>query len=351
MKLQLPAIALVVISAFAPLIAFGQQRYNVTDLGELGGDFTGAYGVNDAGEVTGFSLTADRVIHAFLYKHGLMEDLGSLLDSSGESVGNSINNRGWVTGDSSGGAFIFGRGEVRDLGAASSATAINDRGEVTGTVSPAGQPGASHAFLYDHGVMTDLGTLPGGRFSAGTAINSSGEIVGYADNAAGETSAFLYRHGTLLPLNTPGGPESAGTSVGINDKGDVVGTYDATISPFGTPFQTTEAFIRYRNGQVSALGFPMYGVQSFANAINNQDVVVGAAVLLYPEGDQHAVIYANGVMTDLNDLIDPGLGINLIEATAISDNGNIVANGDPNGGCCSWYHAYLLTPIYPSGPK
>jgi hypothetical protein len=49
-------------------------------------------------------------------------------------------------------------------------------------------------------------------------------------------------------------------------------------------------------------------------------------------GAQHAFLYSNGQMSDLNDLIDPTLGITLADATAINDRGQIVADH------------YLLTP-------
>lgn len=54
-------------------------------------------------------------------------------------------------------------------------------------------------------------------------------------------------------------------------------------------------------------------------------------------GTEHAFLYSNGVMVDLNTLIDPNLQITLAEARGINDLGQIVVNG--NG------HAYLLTPV------
>ena len=52
--------------------------------------------------------------------------------------------------------------------------------------------GKRHAFLYSGGVMTDIGTLPGGIDSAAFDINDSGQIVGYSTDSAGRQHAFLY---------------------------------------------------------------------------------------------------------------------------------------------------------------
>src|SRR5262245_17416800 len=57
---------------------------------------------------------------------------------------------------------------------------------------------AAHAYLYDDGQMSDLGTLDGGLTSAAWGINASGEVVGVSD-APGrpglESRAFLYSGG------------------------------------------------------------------------------------------------------------------------------------------------------------
>ncbi len=62
--------------------------------------------------------------------------------------------------------------DLGTFGAVQSAQAydINDAGQVVGYA-------ATHAFLWQNGVMTDLGTL-GGNASAGQAINAVGQIAG-----------------------------------------------------------------------------------------------------------------------------------------------------------------------------
>ena len=66
-----------------------------------------------------------------------------------------------------------------------------------------------------------ISELWGGTQSAGYGINSTGEVVGYADNSGGYEQAFLYSNGSMQSLGTLGGTSS--DAFGINSTGEVVG--------------------------------------------------------------------------------------------------------------------------------
>ena len=158
------------------------------DLGTLGGDTSVATGINDSGQVAGYSYTAnDATEHAFLYSNGTMQDLGTLGGS---------------------GSIAYG---------------INTSGQVVGQSALAGNTMA-HAFLYTAGAgMQDLGTL-GGSVSHAEGINASGQVVGTSDTAAGYGDAFLYSGGVMLNLNNLISPSSGwflADADAINDIGSM----------------------------------------------------------------------------------------------------------------------------------
>jgi probable HAF family extracellular repeat protein len=173
------------------------------DLGNFGGtnDFLGPFlfGLNNDGEVTGtMALTGDQIYHAFLW------DGKKLIDLNGSSGG-------------LGGNYSFSQG-------------LNDAGEVVGIASLAGDQ-LFHAFVWQNGVMTDLGTLHGDPCSEAQSINSSGQIVGASQSAAGGcnfyTRAFLWENGgPSVDLNSLVPPNSGLLLLNgswINDKGEITG--------------------------------------------------------------------------------------------------------------------------------
>jgi probable HAF family extracellular repeat protein len=182
-----------------------------TDLGTLGGNLSQAYGINNTGQVAGWATGADGLPHATLWTGGVATDLGTLGGSDSQAY--AINNAGQVVGLSrlpqSGfvHATIWNGTTATDLGALgdsdSVARAINSAGEIVGWSFITGQ--GNHATLWNGTSAIDLNSAldsitksEGWVLTFANGINDNGWITGTAQNAAGETHAFL-----LSPVPEP----------------------------------------------------------------------------------------------------------------------------------------------------
>jgi probable HAF family extracellular repeat protein len=214
---------------------FAQPLYKVQDLGTLGGPWSQAAGINDAGKVVGGSPASDEGgVHAFLYSGGQMSDLGTLGGDQSRAFG--INDADKVVGSSDVGdgtihAFLYSSGVMSDLGTlggrVSEAVDINEADKVVGssTVSLSDNDN-EHAFLYSGGQMSDLGTL-GGSDSSALDINDADKVVGSSSTSEAFTyHAFLYSDGVMRDLNSLI-PANSGfeltSAAAINDNGNIVG--------------------------------------------------------------------------------------------------------------------------------
>lgn len=313
--------------------------YSLRDLGPLhdleGRDEAQPTAIGPDGQVVG-SNALPGYYRAQLYEDS-WRDLGTL--GGGESFGADVNVHGQVVGYAHSDAddvlaFVWtpgatdgvpGNPEMRSLGTLdgerSEAYGINDEGEITG-YSDAGN--RAHAFIYRDGVMTDIGedigNLPN---SFGFAINESGHVAGAAYNAGYSNSqAFFFDGQTGHLLGDLSGGESF--ALDLNDADHVVGYSSLTDG--------REHGFLYRSGTMDDLG-TLGGGYSYALAINNSDEVVGGSFTDPQNATYHAFLWRAGTMVDLNDLLDTsGAGWELIEARSINDRGQIVGEGQFNGG-------------------
>jgi probable HAF family extracellular repeat protein len=316
-----------------------------------------------------------------------LTDLGAGANSSASG----INTTGQVVGNSPSGPFVWSSGSgITTFGTlptdssssltggiitAAGANAISSNGTVVGTLST--NNGLTEPFEWTAAGGYVL-LEPGARNAEASAINSLGEVVGASGNGAIEWSAAGVPTSIAVPVWN-----SWATS--INDSGNIVGylIFDertqALIWPAGRTtatnlpdlganiFRTQPASIN-SNGQIvgedaapSGAGLDAFsmddgnisdlgrlgGTFSEATAINDGGVIVGNANTA--AGATVGFVYSNGVMSDLNTMLDAsGSGWTVIEAAGINGSGDIVATAVYDG----IQHAILLTPdVAPTTPQ
>ena len=174
-----------------------------------------------------------------------------------------------------------------------SADAINAQGDAVGSAAsgPSMSKGNEESVLWKGGHFRVIGVLAGCNGSKPKAINKSGEVVGisWKDSNIGYTLLvpYAWRDGEMRSLDSR------------------LGTKRLSCQP---------------------------------NSINDAGTIVGA-VRLGPN-DNHACVWDQGVLIDLNDLTALSPGIVLSNGVAINNSGQIICDARIDG---EW-RAFLLTP-------
>jgi probable HAF family extracellular repeat protein len=307
--------------------------YRVRSLGTLGGNFSQAFGINDANMVVGASnIVGSTETHAFVWKNGVMTDLGTLtggrqsearaINGEGVIVGWSLNQAGFMR------AVRWMNGNKRNLGTLggrnSQALAISPLGAIVGWSETAS--GHRHAFRWENGVMTDLGTLPGGNSSIARDINRGGAIVGSSNTASGETHAFRWKDGVFTDLGTQGRQFSRATA--INSAGQIAGILGPTEDAAGAELDFTEGFVFYRDLWTRILG--ILHSTKWVEDISPSGIVVGWSEEIRSEDPDDAEapwVWENGTTAEL-----PRLAPGDSHAHGVNRVGNIVgSSANANG--------------------
>lgn len=252
------------------------------------------------------------------------------------------------------------------------AVAINNQGQVAGWnyVSD----GTIHGYLWDNGVVTDLGTL-GSKFMV-SDLNDHGFVTGYSVDNTGSNRNVLWNGSTLVDL----GPGGGGVSINNRDQillhtGFTWSIWDdyiqTTISPlpsypilkgfndfaryYGTFYNFSDYFTlthglfnglvwnvnHYEFGNVDTGSFNST-YQTEVNQLNNGNVAVGKG---FSGAGDIGVVYFNVVRgtENINNVIPAGLiSENLTSAIDINTNGDIIASGTVSG---SIQNAYYINSI------
>lgn len=279
------------------------------------GEFSAAYGVNDAGDVVGYAG-----VHGFIYHHGAL----SLFDAPNatRTLARDINNRGEIVGtyeddDSRSHGYIAYGDTVTALEGPEGSTirprSINDQGNVAGSYDEAGR---SHGFLIHDGEFQTIDP-PGATFVEIAAINNKNEVAGDYSDATGN-HGFIFDGLNFTSFDAPG--PSLTYVFGLNNRGEVVGNGGG------------HGFLYY-NGIMSTLDMPGAN-NSSPSAINDRGQIIGYyslgselihGFLATPQGDDRECVpmlpTCNPLGQDVLDHVRHGLFADLVPqvATAVTD--------------------------------
>ena len=153
-------------------------------LGTLGGGFSSATAINDAGAIVGQSANSAGIARGFVWRDGTMRELGT-------------------------------------LGASDSPVSINESGVIVGTSYTSEGHARAVRFESDRVFFLDP---PGFRAGMAYDVNESDEIVGVRMNPEGDR-AIVIRDGTVWELSRwlERSGFTSGCATGINDRGQIVG--------------------------------------------------------------------------------------------------------------------------------
>lgn len=311
----------------------------IIDLGTLGGDSSQAADINENGSVAGVSELPSIGSRAFLWQTSAMQALNAADESATAAF--AINDTGAVAG-----AVFKGAGNAQETmpalwlkgvytplpsGKAGQASAkdINDNGIIAGhTIEESG----NHIIIWENSAISEVIAVENGIAQV-NAVNDSLQITGLIRSGTGNL-AFLWDNGEFEDVGTLGGQNSI--AYDINDKGEIVGEADIEGN------LATHAFL-WRDGKMIDLSTPggIEKATSRALGINSAGVIVGEGQV----GDvMHAVVWQNGQIIDLNNLLPPGSQWDVLHsAVSINDSGWITGNGLIDGE----ERAYLLKPWSP----
>jgi uncharacterized membrane protein len=207
------------------------------------------------------------------------------------------------------------------------AMAINSKGQVCGyrSLDDGGDPvNPLNAFVWEAGKYTDIGVLNGPNSTA-LDIADDGTVVGWtgANLVVPNTLPFVWRDGEaeVLPL-TPGSIGSGAVAISSADgRVAVQGLMQFVPSTFRT-------FV-YQSGQYVNVGVLPGFTHTIPSGVRG-GMLVGRCQVDTPN-QRRAVLWFDGTLHDLNDLMTKGATFEISDAFETSRNGDVLARTS-NGG-------------------
>jgi uncharacterized membrane protein len=241
--------------------------------------------------------------------------------STASSVGPSGLVVGWASGSGGEHAMVWSGNTVVDLGLLRG-TVFSMAGDVNAAGTIVGSSG-NHAVEWKNGRILDFGGYGGVRPDS---INASGRFVGYGIIANGDVGGPITDAGrSASPLRYLV-QSKLGAAQTIGDGGEVVGFDQDSFSSPRIPW-------RWHFQRFTPLPFLSGTSSCVANGLNGGGVAVGICGAV-------AVRWSRSGVVDLNTLVQPNSGWQLVVATTINRKGVIVGDGYFGG----QFQSFMLVP-------
>jgi probable HAF family extracellular repeat protein len=234
-------------------------------------------------------------------------------------------------------------------GTFSEAHGLNDRGATAGQSLLMSNSLPLHAFFWQKGVMTDLGTLGGPDSLVNVAnhtLNETNTVVGFSEISTPDPNGedwcglgtglvclpFIWHNGAMTALPTLGG--NNGQAQGINNRGQVVGQAETPNLDPCSPFAQETKPVIWQHGVVQEVLSTFGGSAAVANAISDDGDAVGISGC---NPTFYAVLWRHGAPTNLGSL--GGTAGFIALAFDINNRGQVVGQAELPGDML--YHAFL----------
>jgi len=363
-------------------------RYEIMDLGTLAGHSSSANALNDRGQVVGMSQTEKGEMYAFIWdatqgmrqitKDGPYATFARDINNKGQAIGYEDLNmphqarpgsrrdyfserreRGFLWTESGGEKTL----EYPDCESVSPSR-INNEGQITGRCWK--DPRNQFVVVWDaSGEAIDFGTLVEGiRYAP--LLNNHGVFAGFRRTqgepespGSRESVPFVLEGKQLLEIQQPEPTIHINSVLDINDRNQVLfsaSTAKATrrerlfiwtsgegFADLDTP-ALTHVFVRRFNdrGQVVGSSGPYLPSEILEMIGIRWEWTSNFLERAFREPEPEAVVWVEGKIHDLSDLVPKDNGWERLETAAdINNRGQIVGNGKIGGE----QHAFLLTPI------
>ncbi len=301
--------------------------------------------MNDRGSIVGTHLNAAGKPEGFVYLEGrLIPVLGDTPWTAG------INAHDEAVFMGNGGVIVWKKGRATTVvrakvGSQAGAAGIANDGHVVGTCRDVNlADGVYSVFFYPARKNNPFRGMRCGT----VRINNMGQLViaHEAEPPDGHPHMYLWTQGKMTEIQTAN-PHAVPEVMDFNDQGVVVG--EASVRNLGT--MGSDVAYSWRDGKYSELPVftPNRYAVSKAAAINNLGQIVGYCNWLPDSGgdagvgpQEVAALWMDDHIYDLNELLSSKEHLNLLEALAINNKGQILVIGQPNRQRA--IEVFLLTP-------